>query len=114
MLVAIERRLVVFALLLTSACTGGSAPETTAAVPDVAILSWDAPAASLIVGYKIYYGTASKNYFQIAGQGIDVGNVTTRTITGLVRGTRYYFVVTAYDAAPLESNFSNEVFKDIP
>jgi len=43
-----------------------------------------------------------------------VGNVTTYTVAGLNRGTRYYFVATAYDAANNESVFSNEVFKDIP
>ena len=43
-----------------------------------------------------------------------MGNATTYTATGLTSGTRYYFVVTAYDTANNESSFSNEVFKDIP
>ena len=54
---------------------------------------------------KVYVGTASGVY----GPAIDVGNVTTFTITGLAQGTVYYFVVTAYDVNGFESGWSNEV-----
>ncbi len=67
-------------------------------------LSWNPNSEPSIVGYKIYYGTSSGNYSAI----IDVGNRTSYTITGLGLGT-YYFVVTAYNAAGIESGYSAEV-----
>lgn len=79
-----------------------------------AILSWGASMESDLSGYRVYYGTASGSYLQSRGQGIDVGNTTTYTITGLNSGVRYYFVMTAYDYAGNESVYSDEVFKDIP
>lgn len=79
-----------------------------------AILSWSINTESDLSGYRAYYGTASGGYLQPDGQGVDVGNTTTYTITGLNQGVRYYFVVTAYDYAGNESVYSDEVFKDIP
>ena len=68
-------------------------------------LLWNANAASDgVAGYKIYVGTASGKY----GAGIDVGNVTTYTVTGLAKGVTYYFASTAYSAAG-ESGYSTEV-----
>jgi chitodextrinase len=84
------------------------APDTTAA------LAWDASTSPNVAGYRVYHGTAPRTYLQAPGQGINVGNVTTHTVTGLSRGTRYFFTVTAIDASNNESVFSNEVFKDIP
>jgi len=55
-------------------------------------------------GYKLYYGTASHSY----GTSINVGNVTTYTVTGLGSGN-YYFALTAFDGSGKESSFSNEV-----
>ena len=92
-------------------------PLTTAqAAPSsgIAILAWDAVAATDLSGYRIYYGTAPGTYPQPLGQGLNVGNVASYAVTGLNSGTRYYFAVTAYDTANNESTFSNEVFKDIP
>ena len=79
-----------------------------------ATLSWDASTASNIAGYRFYYGTASGNYLQPLGQGIDVGNATTYTLTGLTSGVTYYFAVTAYDTAGDESAYSAEASKAIP
>ncbi len=42
---------------------------------------------------KVYVGTTSGVYTTT----IDVGNVTTYTVTGLQPGRTYYFVVSAYD-----------------
>ena len=79
-----------------------------------AILAWD-PVASADLGiYRVYFGTAPRAYFQLPGQGIPVGNVTTYTVTGLSAGTRYYFAVSAVDKLGNESPYSNEVFKNIP
>lgn len=60
--------------------------------------------ASTIVGYKIYYGTASGTY----GTPIDIGSKTAYTVSGLQRNTTYYFVVTAYNGFG-ESSRSNEI-----
>jgi hypothetical protein len=108
---------------------GGSAPVASTAACGVgtvapvggapggsnfATLTWDGVTHSGLCGYRIYYGNAPGSYLQSIGTGINVGSVTTFTITGLSSGTRYYFVVTAFDASNNESGFSNEVFKDIP
>ncbi len=91
-----------------------TASATTQAPSTIAVLNWDPVSATDLAGYRVYYGTAPGTYVQPLGQGINVGNVTSYTATGLTSGTRYYFVVTAYDTANNESAFSNEVFKDIP
>jgi chitodextrinase len=98
--------------------SGQSAPASATTPPQsangTAILTWDPVTAPTLNGYRIYYGTAPGTYLQPIGQGIDVGNVTTYTVTGLGSGTRYYFAATAYDTSNNESTFSNEVFKDTP
>jgi fibronectin type 3 domain-containing protein len=45
-------------------------------------LAWDPNTESDAAGYKIYYGTSSKSY---TGS-VDVGNVTTYTLSGLTQG----------------------------
>jgi hypothetical protein len=87
---------------------------TTAGTTATAALTWNPSGASNLGGYRLYYGTAPGQYTQAAGQGLNVGKVNTYTLTGLGRGTRYYFAVTAFDVSNKESGFSNEVFKDIP
>ncbi len=81
-----------------------------------AILSWNVPTTNTdgspltdLAGYKVYYGTVSGAYTQ----NIDVGNVTTYTVPNLTDGGAYYFAVTAYDTASIESGYSNEVSKTI-
>lgn len=71
-------------------------------------LGWDYPEEdqSLITGYKIYWGSSSKNYTNhvtIVG-----GTNLTGTVSGLLPGTTYYFAATAF-SGDLESEFSNEV-----
>jgi hypothetical protein len=95
-----------------------TAPQSTAtpstARPTTAVLFWDAVSVPNVGGYRLYYGTAPGRYGQSFGHGLNTGNVTTYEVTGLSSGTRYYFVVTAFDTTGRESGFSNEVFKDIP
>ncbi len=81
-----------------------------------ASLSWAAPvtnsdgtALTDLVGYKVYYGTASGNYTQDVG----VENVTNYTVSNLTGGT-YYFAITAYDISGNQSAYSNELSKTIP
>jgi fibronectin type 3 domain-containing protein len=90
-----------------SVTTPPSAPSNSAS------LAWDSVTAPNLSGYRVYFGTAPGTYLQSPGQGISVGNVTTYTMTGLASGSRYYFVVTAFDTSSIESPYSNEVFKDI-
>jgi hypothetical protein len=67
-------------------------------------LAWD-PAPGNPVGYKLYYGQASRSY-----QGsIDVDSDTEYTLPGLADRQRYYFTATAYDTASNESSYSNKV-----
>jgi hypothetical protein len=68
-------------------------------------LAWDANTEPELTGYKIYYGTVSGTY----GTPVDVGKVTTYTVTGLADGRTYYFAATAYDSVGNESGYSNEV-----
>ena len=91
-----------------------AAANATTLLPTTATLAWDAVTDPRLSGYRIYFGTAPGTYSQSAGNGLNVFNVTTFTITGLTSGTRYYFAVTAYDGSNNESGLSNEVFKDIP
>lgn len=78
-----------------------------------ALLTWSANTEPDLAGYRVYYGTAPGVYQQPKGQGIVVTG-TTYTVAGLNSGTRYYFAVTAYDGSGNESDYSQEVFKDIP
>ena len=88
---------------------GGSAPQASATT---ATLSWDAVTDSNLGGYRIYLGTAPGNYTEFESV---IKGVTSFTVEGLKRGTRYYFAVTAYDDASNNESFpANEVFKDIP
>jgi PKD repeat protein len=73
-------------------------------------LAWNPPAASGVAGYTVYSGEVTRNYSNRS----EVGNVTTITVNGLDEGTTYYFAVTAYDAAKLESVYSNEVSFTVP
>lgn len=68
-------------------------------------LAWDPNPETDLAGYIIYYGSANRNYTNA----VNVGNITTNTVSGLVDGVTYYFAVTAYNTNGLESNFSNEV-----
>lgn len=62
-----------------------------------------------LAGYKIYYGTVSRSY----SKSIDVGNNTTKTVSGLSEGATYYFAVTAYNTSHKESKYSNEIGRTI-
>jgi len=84
---------------------------TCAAVAEPgASLEWDANTEPDIKGYRLYYGPASGNYTR----SLDAGNNTTADLPELVAGLTYYFVVTAYNEAGLESPPSNEVVFTIP
>jgi hypothetical protein len=93
-----------------STATGGSTTTGgagAALATGVANLSWDASQTG-VTGYKVYYGTSSKSYTSK----VDVGMVSSYTVSNLPSGT-YYFAVTAYDSTGNESTYSNEGSKTI-
>lgn len=67
------------------------------------LVTWVPNPNTNIVGYKVYYGTAS----QVYTTNFAAGNVTNTSISGLASGT-YYFAATSYDAASDESAYSAE------
>ena len=58
-------------------------------------VGWDASPESDHTGYKVYWSTSGHFSYENV---VDVGNVTTYTITGLTPGITYYIGLTAYDA----------------
>ena len=68
-------------------------------------LAWDGSMEPDLGGYKVYYGTASRDY----DYSLNVGNWTSCTIASLQQGETYYFAVTAYNTEGSESGYSNEV-----
>ena len=67
-------------------------------------LSWNSSPSPEVVGYQIYYGSASGVYTNI----LFLGNLTTATVPGLASGVTYYFAITAVNILGQESDFSNE------
>lgn len=87
-----------------SALEGSTQPPVTGS----ATLDWTPNTEPDLAGYLVYHGTAPGSY----GPAVDVGLVTTYTISDLPAGT-HYFTVTAYDAAGNESAPATEVSKRI-
>jgi len=71
-------------------------------------LTWEANTEPHLGGYRIYYGTASRVY----DWSIDVGKVTTYTVSNLTNGITYYFASKAYTASNQESGYSDEAVQD--
>ena len=68
-------------------------------------LAWDANTEPDLAGYKIHYGTASRDY----SHSIDVGNTTQHTLANLDDGTTYYLAATAYNEDDNQSSYSVEL-----
>lgn len=68
-------------------------------------LAWDLDAEPAAAGYRVYYGTLSGIYTRT----LDVGKKAFATIADLVEGRTYFFAVTAYNAAGVESVPSEEI-----
>ena len=84
---------------------GQAAVEETQGATGQVTLTWNASMDSDLRGYKVYYGTVSRDY----DVSMDVGNWTSCTIANLQEGKTYYFTVTAYNTELSESGYSNEV-----
>lgn len=69
-------------------------------------LAWDASPDPAVIGYRVHWGTSSGVY----DLDLDVGSNTFATISGLTPGTDFFFVVTAYSTAPVESAPTDELF----
>ena len=77
-------------------------------------LSWVAPEENVdgstltdLAGYRIYYGTSSRNYSDM----VDLSNPSTTAHTLTLASGDYYVAMTALDADGNESGYSNEVIK---
>ena len=68
-------------------------------------LAWNANPESNIGGYVLVYGTTPGSY----SASVDVGNTTTRSVSSLTSGTRYYFAVRAYNTSDVSGPLSSEV-----
>jgi hypothetical protein len=101
----------------TSALTpppSSSAPVAANSVTASVTLGWVAPTQNIngttltnLEGYKIYYGTASKQYTTT----ISVANpaALSYVINSLTVGQQYFFAVTAVSLAGVESSYSPEI-----
>ncbi len=78
------------------------------------LLTWDESHQADLAGYKIYYGTESRNYTEMVDVGLTESPEKPRyLIRNLQKGKTYFFAVTAYDRSNNESGFSNETSKEI-
>lgn len=104
---AFWKRLMTLILMFLLWCTPTFALDIT--------LQWDANTETDLAGYKIYYKIETSGPFYngtgaVEGNSpIDAGNTTEITLHGLDEDVTYFFAVTAYNTAQLESGFSNEV-----
>jgi hypothetical protein len=73
-------------------------------------LGWDPSSDPAVVGYRLYEGSACRDYTNV----IDVGSATIVTVSNLVWGDTYYFAVAAYDTNGLESPYSGELSFTVP
>jgi len=79
-------------------------PLTSFAAPSIT-LAWDPSPDPGVIGYKVYWGIATRNYTN----SLSAGGATTLTVSNLVVGTPYYFAATAFDTNGIESDYSAEV-----
>ena len=68
-------------------------------------LSWQPSTDLFLLGYNIYWGTASQTYNSM----IRVGKITNLTIPNLIGGKTYYFVVKSYDLLGVTNLISSEI-----
>ena len=96
---------------------GNAMAMISVAVTDTVTLDWQPPTENVdgsplmdLAGYRIYYGTASRDYTEVVA--IDSGAATSHSLV-LPSGS-YYFAMTAIDGEGNESAYSNEVVKTVP
>lgn len=102
---------------LTCSGPGGNAVAMlSVSVLGIVTLSWQAPSENVdgtplsdLAGYRIYYGSDSRNYSDEVA--IDGSGITSQDV--LLASGSYYFAMTALDADGNESAYSNEVVKTV-
>ena len=106
------RKSILSRLLGLLAVMGLAAPMMAQAVdePGSTTLEWTANSEADVVGYKLYYGGSPGNYVRT----VDVGNVTSVTVPGMISNFTYSFSVTAYNVYGDESDFAVEVSHTVP
>jgi len=78
------------------------------------IFEWDANTEPDLKGYKLYSSNISSIYDPNNFIDITDPNAITYTLNNIPYNSINYFVLTAYDLGGNESDFSNEVYYDIP
>ena len=100
-------------LVLLGGCGGGGSDTGgggAGGANGTIVLAWDANTQPNLAGYRLYYGTAPNGYSNAVDVGaVQPGGTVTHTLDGLTPGETYYVAVTAYDAANIQSDYSNEV-----
>jgi len=91
------------ATLLTAVVVVLGLARTTQA--DTINLTWNPNTEINLAGYVVSYGTAANTYTST----FDSGNNTSQPLSNLVKGTKYYFVVKAYNTSGVFSGASQEV-----
>ncbi|MHA3769972.1 TIGR02597 family protein [Verrucomicrobiota bacterium sgz303538] len=82
-------------------------PLTAAqAAPRSAKLAWKPSQDADVAGYRVHYGTNHGKHDKV----IDAAKATSVSVPDLSDDSTYYFVVTAYNSAGLESEPSKEMF----
>jgi len=84
-------------------------PMSMSANPSVRV-AWDPNPETNIAGYKLYYGEVVPGSTNI----LDVGPMTTASVTNLSFDTAYFFYVTAYNVHALESDPSTVLYYTTP
>jgi hypothetical protein len=72
--------------------------------PREVTLAWDPNPEPDVVGYRLHYGTTSGGYSEM----VELVDATSATVS-VPSGSLYYFAVTAYNSADLESLPSSEI-----
>ncbi len=96
--------------LLLAAPTHGTAVQASSG--NTVTLAWDANTELDLAGYKVYWGRSSGHYDNAPVPTVAFSANPTFTTPALPNGT-WYFAVTAYNTAGMESGYSNEVSKAI-
>jgi hypothetical protein len=103
-------KLAALALSILAIIVTYSLASTQNAFAAQATVAWDPDTSPGLAGYKVYWGTVSRNYSWSA----DASTQTTYTVPSLSEGATYYFAATAYDAAGNQSGYSNEATYTVP
>jgi hypothetical protein len=107
-------------MLGLAACSGGSgsppgnaADRPASGAEKSVTLNWSPPAINTdgsaltdLSGYKVFYGTASRQYF--GALSVPDPHVASAVIDGLAPG-RWYFAIKSVNASGEESDYSGEV-----